>query len=57
MTEKFMVRKAAVLGAGVMGAQIAAQLSGAVVADQQLDRPAAGLRLQGQARRLASPFA
>ena len=40
MSEKLLVRRAAVLGAGVMGAQIAAQLTNAGVDTVLFDLPA-----------------
>ena len=42
MLEKLLVRRAAVLGAGVMGAQIAAQLTNAGIDTVLFDLPAAG---------------
>ena len=42
MLEKLLVRRAAVLGAGVMGAQIAAHLTNAGVDTVLFDLPAAG---------------
>ena len=48
MVEKFVIRKAAVLGAGVMGAQIAAHLVNANVETLLFELPAQKSDINGQ---------